>query len=132
MPAEAAAARNADSRRPLIAAIFSSRLIVASAMLYAPAALASGASSYSLLFAIWRIDSIKVALNRKLWGEAGRLALHYGILAVLFPGFQMARRVLFPALFYPAFRMQDTMIKMTMGQRWWDKKKRKLGGLFSA
>jgi len=54
---------------------------------------------YSLLFAIWRIDSIKVALNRKLWGEAGRLALHYGILAVLFPGFQMARRVLFPALF---------------------------------
>ena len=32
--------------------------------------------------------------------------------------------VLFPALFYPAFRMQDTMIKMTMGQRWWDKKKR--------
>ncbi|KAH8051026.1 hypothetical protein JL722_11062 [Aureococcus anophagefferens] len=34
--------------------------------------------------------------------------------------------VLFPALFYPAFRMQDTMIKMTMGQRWWDKKKRKL------
>ena len=34
--------------------------------------------------------------------------------------------VLFPALFYPAFRMQDTMIKMTMGQRWWDKKKRRL------
>ena len=34
--------------------------------------------------------------------------------------------VLFPALFYPAFRMQNTMITETMGQRWWDKKKRTL------
>jgi fatty acid desaturase len=54
---------------------------------------------YSLLFAIWRIDSVKVALNRKLWGEAGRLLAHYGILAALFPGFTMFRRVLLPALF---------------------------------
>ena len=34
--------------------------------------------------------------------------------------------VLFPALFYPAFRIQQTMITQTMGQRWWDKKKRYL------
>ena len=54
---------------------------------------------YSLLFAIWRIDSVKVALQRKLWGEAGRLGLHYAILAALFPGFRLARRVLLPALF---------------------------------
>jgi hypothetical protein len=34
--------------------------------------------------------------------------------------------VLFPALFYPAFRIQQTMITQTMGQRWWEKKKRYL------
>lgn len=34
--------------------------------------------------------------------------------------------VLFPALFYPAFRIQQTMITQTMGQRWWDRKKRYL------
>lgn len=33
---------------------------------------------------------------------------------------------LFPALFYPAFRIQQTMITQTMGQRWWDRKKRYL------
>jgi len=32
----------------------------------------------------------------------------------------------FPALFYPAFRIQQTMITQTMGQRWWDRKKRYL------
>ena len=42
---------------------------------------------------------MKVALQRKLWGEAGRLGLHYAILAALFPGFRLARRVLLPALF---------------------------------
>jgi len=34
--------------------------------------------------------------------------------------------ILFPALFYPAFRIQQTMITQTMGQRWWDQKKRYL------
>lgn len=33
---------------------------------------------------------------------------------------------LFPALFFPAFRIQQNMIVETMGQRWWDKKKRYL------
>jgi len=49
---------------------------------------------YSLLFAIWRIDSIKVAWQRKLWGEFGRLGLHYAGLALLFPV-----SVLVPAVF---------------------------------
>jgi len=31
--------------------------------------------------------------------------------------------ILFPALFYPAFRIQQTMITQTLGQRRWDKKK---------
>jgi len=34
--------------------------------------------------------------------------------------------VLFPSLFYPAFRIQQTMITQTMGQHWWDKRKRHL------
>jgi len=50
---------------------------------------------YSLLFAIWRIDSIKVAFKRKLWGEAARLGLHYAALFALFP----AVPVLLPAVF---------------------------------
>mmetsp|Transcript_47851 Transcript_47851/g.108585 ORF Transcript_47851/g.108585 Transcript_47851/m.108585 type:complete len:490 (+) Transcript_47851:99-1568(+) len=49
---------------------------------------------YSLLFAIWRIDSIKVTFQRKLWGEFGRLGLHYAALGLLFPW-----QVLLPAVF---------------------------------
>ncbi|KAJ1454062.1 hypothetical protein M885DRAFT_522568 [Pelagophyceae sp. CCMP2097] len=32
----------------------------------------------------------------------------------------------FPSLFHPAFRIQLSMINETMGQRWWDRKKRQL------
>merc|ERR1712070_270396 len=48
---------------------------------------------YSMLFAIWRGDSIKVAFRRKLWGECAGLAVHYAILGALFPV-----KVLVPAL----------------------------------
>merc|ERR1719199_2041736 len=47
-----------------------------------------------MLFAIWRVDSIKVAFRRKLWGECAGLAVHYAILGALFPV-----KVLVPALF---------------------------------
>jgi len=49
---------------------------------------------YSFLFAIWRIDSLKVAFQRKLWGECARLGAHYALLFALFPA-----RVLLPAVF---------------------------------
>mmetsp|Transcript_44961 Transcript_44961/g.123279 ORF Transcript_44961/g.123279 Transcript_44961/m.123279 type:complete len:484 (+) Transcript_44961:270-1721(+) len=49
---------------------------------------------YSMLFAIWRIDSVKVAMNRKLNGELFRLAAHYAIWAMIFPV-----KVLLPAVF---------------------------------
>lgn len=49
---------------------------------------------YSMLFAIWRIDSIKVAFKRKLWGEVAGMGLHYAMLFALFPV-----KVLLPALF---------------------------------
>jgi len=49
---------------------------------------------YSLLFAIWRIDSLKVTLKRKLHGQTFRLAAHYAIWCAIFPV-----HVLLPALF---------------------------------
>lgn len=49
---------------------------------------------YSLLFLIWRVDSIRVAIRRRLWNEIWQLGAHYAILAALFPV-----KVLIPALF---------------------------------
>lgn len=49
---------------------------------------------YSLLFMIWRIDSIRVALKRRLWGEVGTLGLHYLGLGLLFPA-----KIIAPAIF---------------------------------
>jgi len=63
-PADTAAVRNADSRRSLIAAIFSSRLIVAISVRSTPVARASASSSSSLRFANEDLGgSPKIAVN---------------------------------------------------------------------
>jgi len=51
---------------------------------------------YSSLFALWRVDSLKVSVQRKLWGEATRLGLHYALLFKLFNPL----KVCLPAVFF--------------------------------
>lgn len=52
------------------------------------------AAPYSLLFLIWRVDSIRVAWKRKLWGELLRLGAHYTALFAIF-----SPQILVPSLF---------------------------------
>mmetsp|Transcript_1434 Transcript_1434/g.2414 ORF Transcript_1434/g.2414 Transcript_1434/m.2414 type:complete len:513 (+) Transcript_1434:36-1574(+) len=39
--------------------------------------------AYSLLFVVWRIDSVKVAWKRRLWPELAALGLHYSLVCAL-------------------------------------------------
>jgi hypothetical protein len=38
---------------------------------------------FSALFAMWRFDSIRVALQQRLWGELACQAVHYALLLAL-------------------------------------------------
>lgn len=40
---------------------------------------------FSLLFIIWRVDSLRVAFGQRLWGEAARLVAHWAIFMTLVP-----------------------------------------------